>query len=423
MMAPSMVVPEGAVLEAERLTRYAETLVRSCLRLEEGDLLFVGCHPAHRELAVALAGAGYRAGASHVEVNYGDPRVAAARIRHAGEEDLGPVTPWSKARTRAQIRAESANVAIIGEADPGAYDGLPPERIAVDSQRPYERMPWLLRAQRQGRMRWAGIGWPTPYWAHQVYPELDAAAAQRRLGEDLLWFCRLGADDPPGFAAWEAHVDRLADRGALLTGLLLERLELRGPGTRLDLRLASGTRWLGGREENAFGQLIAPNFPTEENFTSPDAAGTEGTFRCSRPLSFRGRMIHGIAGEFHGGRLVRLDAANDEDRDLLSAFLASDRNASRLGEVALVDRSSRIGQTERVYSNTLIDENAAAHVAFGAGFGQTRVPDGTARGARGVNAGRLHLDVMIGTDDFEATGLTAEGRRVPLLAGGEWVVA
>jgi aminopeptidase len=383
-------------------------------------MLFVSCRPAHRELAVALAEAGHRAGASHVEVDYGDPLLAAARIRHAKEEHLGPVTPWTRARLRAQIRPESASVAILGEGDPGAYDGLPPERVAVDAQRPFERMPWLLRAQRQGRMRWAGIGWPTAYWAQQVYPELDAAAAQRRLGEDLLWFCRLGPDDPPGFEAWEAHVDRLAARGELLTELRLERLELRGPGTRLDLRLAPGTRWLGGREENAFGQVVAPNFPTEENFTSPDAAGTEGTFRCSRPLSFRGRMIHGVAGEFRRGRLVRLEAASDEDRELLAAFLASDRDASRLGEAALVDRSSRIGQTERVYSNTLIDENAAAHIAFGAGFGQTRVPDRAARGARGVNGGKLHLDVMVGTDEFEATGVTSDGRRVELLAGGAW---
>lgn len=411
------------VLPPERLGRYADTLVRSCLRLSPGEELYVQAQLAHRELVVALTEAAYRAGASLVDVQYSDAFVAAARIRWAGDEHLGPLPAWSRARLRARLRPEAASANVVGEGDAGAFDGLPPERVAVDSQRPLERIPWALRAHRENRMRWSGIAWPTPYWAQQVYPELGEAEAQRQLAKDLLWFCRLGPDDPPGSTGWEDHADRLAARGALLTELRLERLELRGPGTRLDLRLSPGTRWIGGREENAFGQLVAPNFPTEENFTSPDAAGTEGTFRCSRPLSLRGRTIHGIAGEFRGGRLVRLSAATEEDRDFLAAFVDSDRDARRLGEVALVDATSRIGRAERVYANTLIDENAAAHIAFGMGFGQTRIPDPPARGARGVNRSKLHLDVMIGTDDFDATGITADGRRLPLLADGAWQVA
>jgi aminopeptidase len=197
-------------------------------------------------------------------------------------------------------------------------------------------------------------------------------------------------------------------------------LRLRGPGTDLELRLAPGTRWLGGARENAWGTIVTSNFPTEETFTSPDAAGTTGTFRCSRPLSFRGRTIDGIAGEFKRGRLVRLEAANDDDRDFLAAALDSDLGARRLGEIALVDRSSRIGQARRTYWNTLIDENAAAHMAFGFPFQQTRVDHPEARGRRGLNRSDIHLDVMIGTDDFEAAAWTADGREVALLADGTW---
>jgi aminopeptidase len=157
--------------------------------------------------------------------------------------------------------------------------------------------------------------------------------------------------------------------------------------------------------------------PTEEVFTSPGPAGTSGTFRCSRPLNFRGRTIEGIAGEFRNGRLVSLETAKKEDEELLTAFLDTDRNARRLGEVALVDRTSRIGQTGRTYSNTLLDENAAAHIAFGAGFPNTRES-----GAQSVNRSSLHLDVMIGTDDFEVTGIAGRGRRVPLIAEGKWQI-
>ncbi|HVM16872.1 MAG TPA: aminopeptidase [Gaiellaceae bacterium] len=415
--------PADAILPPERLARYADALIRSCLGIGADDQVFLHGQPAHRELLVALTEAAYRAGASLVDVQYVDACVAAARIRSAKEEHLGPAPPWQVARARARLRPEAASVAVVGEGDPGAYDGLPPERVALDVQKPLRKMPWLVRAHRENRVRWGAIAWPTPSWAREVYPELGTLEAQRRLADDLLWFCRLGPDDPPGWEGWERHVDVLAERARVLTELPLERVELRGPATRLDVRLAPGTRWLGGRERNGHGQLVAPNFPTEESFTSPDASGTEGTFRCSRPLSLRGRMIHGIEGEFRRGRLVRLDAASEADRDFLAAFVDSDRNGRRLGEVALVDRTSRIGQAERVYGNTLIDENAAAHIAFGFGFGQTRAADAGARGARGVNRSSVHVDVMIGTDDFEATGITRDGRRVPLLAGGEWQIA
>jgi aminopeptidase len=410
------------VLSPGERARYADAAVLSCLGLKPGDTLFVNGVAAHRELMVALAEAAYRGGAALVDLNYGEPLAQAARIRHAPDEHLGPMPSWREKMLRAHLQPSSAMITIIGEADPGAFDGLPPERVAEDSMRPLRKVGWYVRAVKQNRRRWVGMGWPTPFWASQVYPELAVEEAQRRLARDLLWFCRLGADDPPGFEGWVEHVEAVARRAQKLTELRLERVELRGTGTDLAVALSPGTRWIGGQEENAYGQMVSPNFPTEENFTSPDASSAEGTFRCTRPLSFRGRTIEGIAGEFRRGRLVRLEAASDDDRDFLAAFLEADRGAGRLGEVALVDATSRIGRADRTYSNTLLDENAVAHIAFGSGFGQTRIPDPNARGRRGVNSSNLHLDVMIGSDELEATGIAARGKRVPLIRDGLWAI-
>ena len=412
----------GGVLTAEELERYADGVVRSCLRLGEGDVLFVQAHPEHRELAVGLADAAYRIGVRYVDVQYSDPRLQAARVRHAHDDFLGPVPEWASRRAHETIKPTSATVTILGEADPGVFDGLPPERVVQDTMRPLGRMRRYVKAVKQGRRRWTGVAWPTTAWAGQVYPELAATSAGRRLAEDLLWFCQLGPDDPPRAEGWEAHVRALAGRAARLTELRLERVELRAPGTALDVRLSPGTAWAGGNEVNAFGQTIAANMPTEEVYTSPDAAATTGTFRCTLPLAFGGRLIDGIAGELRSGRLVRLEATSDADRDFLAAFLMQERNADRLGEIALVDRESRIGQTRRTYFNTLVDENAVAHIAFGMGFAETRLPDASARGTRGINQSNLHLDVMIGSDDLEATGFAPGGRRVPLIAGGAWQI-
>jgi aminopeptidase len=160
--------------------------------------------------------------------------------------------------------------------------------------------------------------------------------------------------------------------------------------------------------------------PTEETFTSPDRNGASGTFACTFPLSFQGKLIHGLRGEFRNGRLVRLEADEREGRDAVASYIDSDEkgNGRRLGEVALVDSTSRIGQTGRTYFNTLLDENAAAHIAFGAGFGGTR----TQKPARGINNSTVHLDVMIGGPDLEVTGVTPRGKRVPVIIDGLWQI-
>jgi aminopeptidase len=177
--------------------------------------------------------------------------------------------------------------------------------------------------------------------------------------------------------------------------------------------------WRGGGEEDMWGRKIAMNVPTEECFISPDAAASEGTFRCSRPRSFGGRMIEGLAGEFRGGRLVRLHAKRRSDRDWLARYLAATPGAERLGEIALVDASSRIGRTGRIYYNGLLDENAAAHIAFGSGFAKTRtVPIGRKR--YGVNRSKTHIDVMIGTDALNAWGVNQAGKRIALVLDGAW---
>lgn len=403
------------LLEPDARARYADAIVEAGVALRRGDVAVLHGQPKHRELLVALAEAAYRRGARHVELEVDDPLVNAARFRAGGKHVVGVRAPWEKARARALIKDDGAIIHVAGEGEPGAYDGIDPTLLARDAATVRKELSFFVKATLSGRLRWVIAGWPTEPWAKQVYPELDALEGQRRLARDLLWFCRLGDEDGEGTSGWVDHMKALEARRKTLTRLKLGRLQLRGPGTDLTVGVPQGALWLGGRERSASGRLSSPNMPTEEVFTSPEPTATEGTFRCSRPLVFRGRTIDGIAGEFRGGRLVRLEAARDEDRDLLVAFLDTDANARRLGELALVDASSRIGRSGRTYFNTLLDENAAAHIAFGAGFPNTR-----AQGARRVNHSALHLDVMIGTDDFEVTGIAARDRRVALIADGEW---
>jgi len=413
-------VPGEPLLEPQELRRYADAIVKASLGVTVGETLVVQGELSHRELMVAVAEAGYRAGAQVVEVTYGDPLVLRTRLLRGRDEALGVVTPWGARRMRELMKPHAARAVIAGESEPGYLDGIPSRRIATEFSRIAKQITAFQRANADLRARWTGAAWPTDHWAAQVYPELPPLEGKRKLAQDFLSFCRLTDADGRGSSGWLKHVRALARRAAKLTRLELAGLELHGPGTDLRLRLPPGTRWLGGQEETPSGVKIAPNMPTEETFTSPHAAATEGTFACTFPLSFQGRLIEGLRGEFRAGRLVRLEAAKAADRDFVATYIDSDPsgNGRRLGEVALVDTTSRIGQSGRTYFHTLLDENAAAHIAFGSGFGGTR----TERPARALNRSGVHLDVMIGGPDFEAVGVTAKGRRVPVIADGLWQI-
>lgn len=408
-------------MKPDELARYADAVVKVGLSLGRDDYLLVTCQPAHREFAVALVEAGYRAGACNVDVEYADPLVRAAYLRTAADKSVGHVPPWKASRVRAQIKPGTATLFIAGEAEPGALNDVPGKRLAADVTRSVKRFDDVRRASQVGKRRWSIAAWPTESWAASVYPNLGNGAAQRRLARDLLDFCRVGPNDPPGVTGLREHLAALKQRAQRLTRLKLETIELRGPGTDLSVAIHPETKWMGGVYTNFYGMRTAPNLPTEECFTSPIASATEGTFRCSQPLMFQGTLVEGISGEFRGGRLVRLDAKGKAQRDFFADFLFAIKDADRLGEIALVDSTSRIGKTRRIYYNTLLDENAAAHIAFGMGFAHTRSNHETSRAVRGVNRSDAHVDVMIGTDDFEATGI-ARGRRVPLIADGVWQI-
>ena len=409
----------GAILEPAQLERYADAITKS-VALKRGDTLVVRGAPAHRELMVAVASSAYRVGAKAVDVVYSDPLVMRARLLHGRNDALGVFTPWHKVRLREMMKPTSAEIYVSGESEPGFLDGIPQKRIQTEYARAGQQTKAFRRASLAMRVRWTIAGWPTDHWAGQVYPGMPALKAKRKLAQDLLAFCRLTESDGPGSTGWIKHCRAIERRSQKLSRLGLTRLELRGPGTALDVRLVPGTVWLGGLEKTHTGATVAANMPTEETFTSPDARATEGTFTCTFPLSFQGRLIDGLRGEFRGGTLVRLDASSKNDRDFVASYIDSDpkKNGRRLGEVALVDATSRIGQSGRTYFDTLLDENATAHIAFGSGFGGTR----SEKPARALNESPVHLDVMIGSPDFEATGYTAKGKRIAVIKDGLWAI-
>jgi aminopeptidase len=159
-----------------------------------------------------------------------------------------------------------------------------------------------------------------------------------------------------------------------------------------------------------------PNLPTEEIFTSPDPMRLDGHVSASMPLVLTdGTVVRGLKLRFEGGRVTSVDA--DTAQDVMRTIVQRDEGAARLGELALVDDEGRIGAMGTVYYDTLLDENAASHIALGRGFAFL-APGQEDR----VNESEIHIDFMIGSPALEVTGITAEHDRVPVLRGGKFVL-
>ncbi len=399
------------MLDDRTLDRYADAIVRSCLGIGPGDLLAIHGEPAHRELVLALTRAAYAAGAGYVDVAFVEPALRRIRVDNAGPDTLGYQPPWAERRMRDVAAAHGASISINGPSAPRLMNGADPDRAGRErsSRIPGQRV--YLREVQRNALRFCVVAYPVEGWCAPVYPELDPSAATRQVAADLASFCRVADADPAD--AWDRHVEMLSARAVWLNELRLDRIVLRAPGTDLEVGMARGGKWCAADETTVHGHRFRANMPTEEVFTSPDPRRTSGTFRCTRPLTLDGRRVAGIHGRFVSGRLVEVGADNDEDRSYLHGYLARDRGAARLGEVALVDATSRIGATGRTYGITLLDENAASHIAFGSGYSSTRVA-----GGERVNDSQIHVDVMIGAPEMEVTGYTAAGQPVPVVRDG-----
>ena len=267
----------------------------------------------------------------------------------------------------------------------------------------------------EATVNWTIVPGPTAAWARLVFPELDEGDALARLWQDIVRVCRLDQPDP--LAAWWERADQLALAAARLTGSELDSLHFKGPGTDLRVGLLPGVRWTGGSLTTAHGRRHIPNLPTEEVFTTPDPSRSEGVVTSTRPLLVSGRAVVGLRIRFEGGRAVQIDA--DEGAELMRAHAARDDDANRLGEVALVDASGRVGPTGTVFHDTLLDENATSHIALGSGFAHL-ADDPEA--ARRVNVSGVHTDFMIGGDDVQVTGTTRAGDEVAVLIDGRWAL-
>ena len=394
-----------------RFTALAELSVHGA-NVQAGQIVIVTAELGQEDLARGIAAAAYDRGAKFVDVNYFDPYVKRARIEHADPATLEFVPSWYGDRMVAHAEERGSRVTLAGATAPNLLDDLDSTLAGRD------RLPYLKEIPKivgERSTNWCIVPCPHPAWAKLVYPELAEAEAYEKLWVELEHVLRL--DEPDPAQAWEERMNVLTDSARRLTERRFEAMELRGPGTELTVGLLPTHSWWAADFQTADGLRHFPNLPTEEVFTTPDPARTQGHVTSTKPLVLRdGTIIRGLRVRFEDGRAVAIDA--DENAEAVRAHQSLDEGSLRLGELALVDSQGRIGPLGTVFYETLLDENAASHIALGNGFPFLVEADDVGR----VNESGTHVDFMIGSPELEVDGVTAAGDRVPVLRGGDWQI-
>jgi aminopeptidase len=388
----------------ERLEAYADLAVRVGANVQEGQTVFLNTQVEHAPLARALTRAAYRAGARYVDVRYRDDHVRHAMIELGPDEALTHSPDWLKQMIRAM--EGGAQLWTTGDPEPELMNDLDGERVGRARQK---ELTELIRAQMVERsVNWSGVAYPSDGWARQIYGEPDL----ERLWEAVAFCTRLDEADP--VQAWRDHMARLEARGKVLTELRLDAIHYTGPGTDLTVGLNPNARWMSALFRTRDGVEYVPNMPTEEVFTTPDCRRAEGTVRSSRPLVLDGDIIEGLQLTVKDGKLVDVQA--DKAAGNVRVQLEIDDRAGYLGELALVDGTSRVGQTHTTFFDTLYDENATCHIAYG--FGVPEVFDGEP--GEGMNISGVHTDFMVGGPELSVDGITQDGTTIPILREDVW---
>lgn len=405
----------------KNLEKYARLLVRKGINIQKDQLLVVRAPIETRDFVHLIAKEAYDAGAKNVHVEYSDDKLSLIRYQKAPLDSFNEAMQW-KADGFEQMAKDNAAFLSLTGTDPDLFKDVDPEKIALNTKSTGEAMKNFRKIMMNSEASWCVAAVPSPAWAKKVYPDLPQEEAVAKLWDSIFKMTRADLEDP--VAAWDEHIKDLKDRVKKLQDYNFKTLHYRSAVTDLKVDLAPGHVWISAEEKNAKGTTFVANMPTEEIFTAPRKEGVNGHVGNTMPLNYSGTLIDGFRLTFKDGKIVDMTAKVGQE--VFEKLLDTDEGARYLGEVALVPYDSPISNTNTIYYNTLFDENASCHLAFGASYptniqgGDKMTQEELAKAE--MNISMVHEDFMIGSADMDIDGITYDGQVIPVFRNGNWAL-
>ena len=405
-------------MNQDTLKKYAHTLLKYGVNLQEDQTLVISVDVENKDFAVIVTEEAYRLGAKEVVLNWRCSPIARQRLLHANESVLEKPANWIPEFYKQYIDDKAAFLSLIS-ANPKALEGIPTDRISLQSRNLNKVLSFYHTAIMNSSVTWCVASVPTVLWANLLGYEGSDEEKINQLWATLLKLCRIEGVEPKD--TYRHHMAKLRRRCEALNKLDLKSLRYTCEnGTDLLLELPEGHIWLGGEESSKDGTIFNANIPTEEVFSAPQYNGVNGVVHSTKPLIYHGNTISDFSFTFKDGKIVEYTAK--EGYEVLKELVETDEGSHYLGEVALVDHFSPISQSNQIFYETLFDENASCHLAIGASYPTClKNSDGLSEEElkeRGLNHSLTHVDFMIGHEHMNIKGYTRDGQAVDIMIDG-----
>ena len=404
-----------------KLRKYAELTVKLGANVQKDQFVMIFCSIENRKFARMLVEECYKCKAKKVMVEWSDSKVTKMTYENCTTETLCQVEDWKVEKYK--WRRDNLPVIIhVEDDDPDLLKDIDSEKVAKSSQAIMKKIK-PIRDEMEDKYQWTIVAMPSKNWAKKVFPNLSGKEAKEKLLNEIFKICRIDDENDP-IELWNKHNTQLSSRSKKLNDYNFEYLHYKNNlGTDLMVGLVKGHRWAGGKEQTLSGISYNPNMPTEEVFTMPHRAKVNGTLVSTKPLVYNGVVIEGMKFECKDGAVVKASA--EKNNETLQNILKMDENSTRLGEVALVPFDSPISNSNILFYTTLIDENASCHFALGQSYamtlnGSTEMTE-EQKLQNGANNSIIHEDFMVGSRDLDITGITYDGKEIPVFKNGNFV--
>ena len=404
----------------ENLKKYARLIAETGVNVQDNHTVVLQISVDQAPLARLITEEAYRLGAAEVIVQWSDETIQREFLAHAATDRIENVPQYKIDQTDDWIAKGASRISVVSS-NPDALAGVDAQRVAAFQAANGKALVNLRKATQANKVSWTVVAAASEGWAAKVFPELATSEEQvDALWNEIFKTTRIYEENP--VIAWDIHDKKLQEKAAELNEQQFTALHYTAPGTDLTIGLPKNHLWEGAGSYNARGEEFMANMPTEEVFTAPDSRRVDGYISSTKPLSYAGTIISGMKFTFKDGKVV--DFSAEQGEEALKNLLAIDEGAKHLGEVALVPDPSPISQSGLIFYNTLFDENASNHLAFGSAYafnlqGGTEMSEEELAEA-GLNRSQTHVDFMVGSDKMNIDGIKEDGTIVPVFRNGDW---